>query len=185
MSLEGSVDATDALAGLQSFRENGPISTRLISAIPFLGTQMCLPGQQHEVVDQDCAFDRLLGGSERTTTVHHQCGRALGTIVDPRNPGVGVLHLQFALTSSICRRTAASRAGDHASFWHPSGWPPQRCVYLTQFHLDSGRCYLLGGYNSNSQMVGPSVASVMFRRTRWAVIGGNVASSVAPRSWPW
>ena len=56
---------------------------------------------------------------------------------------------------------------------------------LTQFRLESGRFYFLGGYNSNSQMVGPSVASVMFRRTRWAVTGGNVASSVAPRFSPW
>src|SRR5208337_272254 len=40
--------------------------------------------------------------------------------------------------------------------------------------------HFLGGYSSNSQIVGPSVASVMFSRIRWAMIGGNAMSSVAP-----
>lgn len=41
-----------------------------------------------------------------------------------------------------------------------------------------------GGYSENSQMVGPSVASVMFNRTRRAVMGSNEILIPAPRFWP-
>ena len=37
----------------------------------------------------------------------------------------------------------------------------------------------------NSQRVGPSLASVMFRRTRWAVTDSNLAESLVPRFSPW
>ncbi len=52
------------------------------------------------------------------------------------------------------------------------------------FRAGPAHRYFLGGYSSNSQIVGPSMASVMFSRTRWAVTGGNAASSIAPRFSP-
>ena len=97
------LDATEAQGGSLSIREFGGFPTRLISAIRLLGTHICPPGQQHEVADQDCAFDWPLGGFKRTTTVHHECSRALGMVVDHeaacfvnvREVVIGCLHSQM------------------------------------------------------------------------------------------